>query len=398
MKVPARSALLRAAYVGTGTVVTVDPFVPAEEIIDAIDDLCRAFREGAVDASTLAKERFHQGLAWPQAPLGLGGYGARHEVADAVERRFLDEGCPRWKSGPPLSTEVVGPLIVEFGTQSQRQEWLYPMFVSNQRWCQLFSEYSAGSDLGAIRCTAHRVGERWVLNGAKCWSSWSSEAEFGILLADTIIDDVSIGLTCFLINMSDPGVQVRPIRQMTGTYGFGEVSFSDVYVQDSHVLGRAGGGGNIAVRALLLERKALQQRAGEASRSVLRDIDAAGAELGAVARDSVVKIWIEDRVSTLPAHTRGVVAAMHSLRGQEIYLLGRLRQMNATQAAAGMRVHLAGAQGMLHVGDAGLDVEFYDVSSDPATALLNSRAESIAGGTREVLKNLIAERILGLPR
>lgn len=376
----------------------MDPFVPAAEIIDAIDELCRAFREGGIDADVLAKERFHAGLAWPQGPFGLGGYGARLETADAIERRFLYGGCPRWHSGSPMNTEIVGPLIVEFGTQSQKQEWLYPMFVLKQRWCQLFSEYSAGSDLGAIRCTARRDGNEWVLNGVKCWSSWSSDAEFGILLADTLIDDVSVGLTCFLFDMSAPGVQVQPIRQITGAFDFGEVSISNVRVQDSHVLGRTGGGANIAVRALLLERRALQQRTGEASRSILRDVEAAGVPLDAVTRDAVVKIWIGDRVSAMPAHGRGVVASMHSLRGQELYLLGRLRQMDATQAAANLRVHLAGAYGMLHVTDKASDEKFYDVSPDPVTALLNSRAESVAGGTREILKNLIAERVLGLPR
>ncbi len=376
----------------------MDPFVPAAEIIDTIDELCRAFREGVIDADMLAKERFHAGLAWPQGPFGLGGYGAHLETADAIERRFLDGGCPRWHSGSPMNTEIVGPLIVEFGTQSQKQEWLYPMFVLKQRWCQLFSEYSAGSDLGAIRCTARRDGNEWVLNGVKCWSSWSSDAEFGILLADTLIDDVSVGLTCFLFDMSAPGVQVQPIRQITGAFDFGEVSINNVRVQDSHVLGRTGGGANIAVRALLLERRALQQRVGEASRSVLRDVEVAGVVLDAVTRDAVVKIWIEDRVSAMPAHGRGVVASMHSLRGQEPYLLGRLRQMDATQTAANLRVHLAGAHGMLHVTDTASDEKFYDVNSDPVTALLNSRAESVAGGTREILKNLIAERVLGLPR
>lgn len=376
----------------------MDPSVLTVEIIESIDELCCAFRDGILDEATLAKERFHRGLAWAEAPFGLGGYGAQPEAAAEVERRFLDEGCPRWRTGSPLSTEVVGPLIVEFGTQLQKQEWLYPVFVLGQRWCQLFSEHSAGSDLASMRCTARRVDDQWVISGAKCWSSWSRDAEFGLLLADTHIGEESVGITCFVVDMSVPGVHVQPIRQMNGAFGFSEVSFSEVVAHDTNVLGRVGGGANIAIRALLHERRALQSRAGDASRQLLADIEASSETLGGAGRDAVVKVWIEDRVALLPAHTRGVVASMHSLRGQELYLLGRLRQMNATQEAAELRMHVAGAYGMLSAGNNGTDGEFFDTSPDPATALLNARAESIAGGTRELLKNLIAERVLGLPR
>jgi len=284
---------------------------------------------------------------------------------------------------------MAAPTILKYGTEEQKQRYLRPLWTGEEVWCQLFSEPGAGSDLAALGTRAVHEGDDWVVNGQKVWTSSAHLARWAILIARTDPDvPKHAGITYFLCDMTDPGVEVRPLRQITGEAEFNEIFFEGAHVEDENLVGGEGNGWMVAITTLMHERAGL----GAASAiSVRRDLD------------ELIEVINERGLGEDPV-IRQRIAELKI--GVEALRLGSLRAL--TQQ---MKVGIPGPEGSLSkwewatvnqgLTELAVDVlgpEAMRPDSEWAYRFLRSRANSIEGGTTEVMKNIIAERVLGLPR
>jgi alkylation response protein AidB-like acyl-CoA dehydrogenase len=284
------------------------------------------------------------------------------------------------------------PTIVEHGTPEQQQRFVPPTLRGEIVWCQMFSEPGAGSDLASLQTRAERVEGGWRVTGQKVWTSMADVADWAILLARTSGNgkgrDRHRGITYFLLDMRTPGVDVRPLRELTGRAGFNEVFLDDVFVPDDCVVGEVDGGWKLARTTLANERVAMS-----AGSSFGRGVEDVLADVGALASvDDVLR----DRVGRLvcEGHGQALLAFRTTLRrlsGADPGPASSVRKlvgMKHQQDAAELRFELLGDEGVTAEGEAGRR----------GHTMLNTRCLTIAGGTSEVLRNVIGERILGLPR
>ncbi len=309
----------------------------------------------------------------------------------------------------PLGLHNTAPALFAHGTEEQRLRFLPPMVANQERWCQMFSEPGAGSDLASLAMRAERDGDEWILTGQKVWSTWAHESEFAICLART--DPTAPkrrGITYFLVDLSSPGVEVRPLRHIGGEIDFNEVWLEEVRVPDFHRVGAAGDGWRVAASTLAGER---QMVAGSGSGGVDR-IGGGGIEsllqqarqigVDGVGRDrltrlyceEMVRLWTNERVrATVKAGgTPGPAAS-----------IGKVQQSQLNQA---LQLAAADFMGMASVawmpGEPALGQDSIEAwaAAMPyaAKGMLRSRANTIEGGTTEVNKNVIGEKVLGLPR
>jgi alkylation response protein AidB-like acyl-CoA dehydrogenase len=284
---------------------------------------------------------------------------------------------------------LAGPTIIARGTPEQKERYLRKIGRGDEQWCQLFSEPGAGSDLGGISTRAERSGDVWIINGQKVWSSGALEADRGLLVARYNVDlPKQQGLVYLFLDMHAPGVEVRPLRQIDGGAHFAEVFFTDVQVPDSDRVGEPGEGWSVAMTTLLHERSSI------------------GGGIGSFAMpfEDVVRIARERRKSDDPLvrqhlvdiYARKKILDVLNTRVQTALLSGRIPEAEGSvikllmaqlgTVSAVNAIKLMGAEGML-------------ASSDGAQQrFLGSPALHIGGGTDEVQRNAIAERVLGLPR
>jgi alkylation response protein AidB-like acyl-CoA dehydrogenase len=340
--------------------------------------------------------RFDAGLAWVHAPHGCGGVAADPAQQRLVVERLDAAGAPSNFPLNPIGLGMVAPTILHHGTDEQRQRYLRPLFTAEEIWCQLFSEPGAGSDLAGLATRAERDGDEWVVNGQKVWTSLGHKARFGLLLARTDPNaPKNRGLTTFLVDMQARGVDVRPLRQMTGDAEFNEVYLTDVRLAAGAQLGPAGKGWQVATTTLMNERvsigNAMATMATPADRAVVLYRERGHDD--PVLRDRVVRMWIESELGRLM-----------SLRAAQLGQAGDPGPVGSVGKLFGaehaLRVHelliaLLGAEGILYpeFGAGGARVERTD-----AVRFLRSRANTIEGGTSEVMRNILGERVLGLPR
>mgnify|MGYP000014618760 FL=1 len=289
-----------------------------------------------------------------------------------------------------VGLNLVGPVLLERGTPDQQDRWLRPIADGSEIWCQMFSEPDAGSDLANVGMRADRDGDEWVLNGSKVWTSRGAYARWGMCLART---DASLakhrGLTMFAVEMSAPGVEVRPLVQINGDRHFTEVFVSDVRVPDADRIGDLGAGWGLTVETLAHERATIGGRAfggGDAEEvglpSWLEEWRNAGRLDGPVERQAAMRSFVEHRVNQM-ATARAAALADGSAPGPE-GSMAKLRSVAAFKSRAYLGKNLRGAAGML--SDSPGHLEF-----------LTAPSMSIRGGTDEVQRNIIGERILGLP-
>ncbi|GAA4956033.1 hypothetical protein GCM10023238_23330 [Streptomyces heliomycini] len=205
------------------------------------------------------RARFDAGLAWVHFPEGLGGLGLPRSLQAVVDAELEAAGAP--DNDPRrigIGLGMAAPTILQYGTQEQKRRFLKPLWTGEEVWCQLFSEPGAGSDLAALGTRAVREGEHWVVNGQKVWTSSAHLARWAILIARTDPDvPKHRGITYFVCDMTDPGVEVRPLRQITGEAEFNEVFLTGVRVPDAHRLGEVGDGWRVAQTTLNNERVAI---------------------------------------------------------------------------------------------------------------------------------------------
>jgi alkylation response protein AidB-like acyl-CoA dehydrogenase len=346
--------------------------------------------------------RFDAGLAAVPYPVGHGGLGLPRSLQEAAEEEFARAGAP----APAPGRNVIGlgmaaPTIIAFGTDQQLDRWLKPLWLAEDIWCQLFSEPGAGSDLANLSTRAVRDGDDWVVSGQKVWTSLAHQARWALLLARTDPDAPKhAGLTYFVLDMHGPGVEVRPLRQLTGEAEFNEVFLTDARVPDADRLGEVGAGWRVANATLMNERVAI----GAAS--------AAPREAGMIG--SAARAWREHPEARTPElhqrllrlWARAEVARLAGMRMRQQLASGqpgpdgsavKLTFALLNQEISGFEIELAGAEGLTYDDWTMRRAGSSDYSRGPAYRYLRSKGNSIEGGTSEILRNIIAERVLGLP-
>ncbi|MFI0238687.1 acyl-CoA dehydrogenase family protein [Streptomyces sp. NPDC016845] len=346
--------------------------------------------------------RFDAGLAWVHYPEGLGGLGVPRSlqaVVDAeLEAADAPDNAPR-RNGIGLG--MAAPTVLHYGTDDQKQRFLKPLWVGDEIWCQLFSEPGAGSDLAALGTRAVRDGDDWIVNGQKVWTSGAHNARFAILIARTDPDvPKHRGITYFVCDMTDPGVEVRPLRQITGEAEFNEVFLTDVRIPDAHRLGAVGDGWKVAQTTLNNERVAI------GGMRIPRE----GGLIGIVAKtwrerpelrtpdlhQRLVKLWVDAEVARVTGERlRQQLVAGHPGPEGAGMKLGFAR---LNQEISGLEVELLGEEGLLYDDWTLRRPEIVDFAGREAGyRYLRAKGNSIEGGTSEVLLNIVAERVLGLP-
>ena len=329
---------------------------------------------------------------WPR-PWGLG--------AGPAQQLVIQEELAAAKVVLPdnqIGIGWAGPTIVAGGSPEQQERWLPSMLDGSEFWCQLFSEPDAGSDLAAVRTRAERDGDGYVVNGQKIWSTWANRSEWGILLARTDPDvPKHKGISYFVVDMRSPGIEVRPITEMTGQSHFNETFFTDVHVPVENRIGAEGDGWRLAGVTLGNERVSLSEGGvlwgmGPESADLFAEIQAMGGIADPILRQAAAKVFTEMTILRLLGER--MVDAMLGGRdpGPEASLRKTLADVHGQHVMSLMK-DLRGADGMLGVQDA--HAEDHDVWH---WGYLFSRALTIGGGTSEVQRNIIGERLLGLPR
>jgi len=321
------------------------------------------------------RELFAAGWAGIHWPVAHGGRGLTPEHTAAWTTECAIAEVPPWIN--MVGVVLAGGSILAFGTPDQQQTHLRGILEADQVWCQLFSEPGAGSDLASLSCRAERDGDDWVVTGQKVWCSNGRVADRGILLARTDPEAPRhAGISFFLADMHVAGVDVRPLRQMTGGSEFDEVFLDEVRLPGDALLGPLHGGWGVAMATLTNERGHI----GSAGISLARRLDAIaamdGAE-GAVAKDRLAELVARGRALQAMGRRQGPVASVTAS-------LAKLGVTELMFDAAVLEADLAGADTML-AGGAG-------------ARLLGAPGGRIAGGTTQVQKNIIGERLLGLPK
>ena len=289
---------------------------------------------------------------------------------------------------------MAGPTIIAHGSEAQKQRYLKPIVSGKEVWCQLFSEPSGGSDLAGLRSRARRDGDDWVVNGQKIWTTHAQVADFGILLVRTDPTVVKHeGLTMFIVDMRSPGVEVRPIRQMTGEMHFNEVFFTDVRVPDSNRIGTVGGGWRVALTTLMNERL---QLAAAIPTGVPEFFDLC-CELETPGGRPIDDPAVRARLANWIARQRGLqwtmMRTISALSGGKPpgpeNSIGKLVAGEIAQELCAFALDLQGAAGA--IVDEGRSARSFQ------KMLLSSPAIRVGGGTAEIQRNILAEQVLGLP-
>lgn len=338
----------------------------------------------------LPSELRDEGKAW-QRRLFEGGFAGIHWPASSGGRGLTPEHTAAWIEAcaraavPPFINMVgvvlAGGSLLLYGTPEQQAEHLRPILTGERVWCQLFSEPEAGSDLASLRTTAVRDGEEYVLRGQKVWCSNGRISDWGICLArtDPYAPSPHKGISFFLVDMSTAGVTARPLKQMTGGSEFDEVFLDDVRVPVSCRLGDENAGWNVAMATLTNERGHI----GASAISLQRRLDAMASDAGASGGLAAIP---RDAVAALLTRG-GAYRALSGRQGPVASVAASLMKLGVTELlfdAAMVRASITGAHGML--------------AGDVSMGVLGAPAGRIAGGTTEVQRNIIGERILGLPK
>ncbi|HJY74458.1 MAG TPA: acyl-CoA dehydrogenase family protein [Streptosporangiaceae bacterium] len=354
--------------------------------------------------------RFDAGLAWVHYPEGLGGLGLSRSLQQVVDAEFAAAGSP----GNDAEHNAIGlgmaaPTILAYGTDEQQRRWLRELWTGREIWCQLFSEPGAGSDLAALATRAVQVkgdgeagGDEWVVSGQKVWTSLAQLAKRALLLARSDPDvPKHQGLTYFSVDMTAPGVEVRPLRQLTGEAEFNEVFLTDVRIPDQDRIGPVGEGWKVANATLMSERVNIgASRAGPRESGMIGPVAATWRNRPELRtpglHDRLLRLWTEAEVARLAGERmrQQLAAGKPGPEGSAAKLV--FARLN--QEISGFDVELSAGDG-LRYDDWTLrrpeQSNFY--GRGPGYRYLRARGNSIEGGTSEILRNIIAERVLGLP-
>lgn len=333
------------------------------------------------------------GITWPEEYGGRGG-SPIHQIIwnqevsnyEAPEQVFV------------IGLGMGGPTVMSHGTEELKDRLLPPLLRGDEIWCQLFSEPAAGSDVAACKTRAVRDGDEWVVNGQKVWTSGAHYSQWGMLLARTDPDlPKHKGLTYFMLDMSTPGIEVRPLRQMTGGANFNEVFFTDVRIPDAHRVDEIGNGWAVALTTLMNERMSIGT-GGELGTTDIkrlielaktRTIDGKPAISDPVIRQELMQLYMWSQGLRFVGYRAITAIAKGQIPGPE-GSIGKLAAARLGRRAADLALAILGGDGLLHQEDT-VDKGLWQLS------LLGNPAMRIAGGSDEIQRNIIGERVLGLP-
>jgi len=324
------------------------------------------------------------GVAWPKE---YGGRGASLLEQTIFYSEMAEANVPR--PANILGLVMGGPVVMAHGDESQRERFLEPILSAEEIWCQGFSEPESGSDLASLKTKAVKDGDGWRINGQKVWTTLGHVAKWCMLVARSDFDAPKHkGLTYFILDMEQDGVEVRPLVQITGEAEFNEVFFEDAYVPDENVIGGVGNGWNVAITTLMNERAGLGASAAvglsQDLHALVELINERGLGNDPLMRQKVAKLRMSTealRLGSMRSLTQVLKTGIPGPEGS----IAKLQWSSTNQALTELATDVLGAEGL-------------EKDDEWTYKMLRSRANSIEGGTTEVLKNIVAERVLGLPK
>jgi alkylation response protein AidB-like acyl-CoA dehydrogenase len=385
--------------------------MPEAELRGRVQKLLAEAHPERTDSITFRRKQFEHGLALVHFPVGHGGLG----ISPKQQQTVLDEIGKHSKvihHDPPVSVIGIGmgmPTVLTYASEDQKKYHLPRIFSGEDVWCQMFSEPSAGSDVAGLSSRAVRDGDHWVVNGQKVWTSVAHLSSWGMLIVRTNPDvPKHDGLSYFIVDMKSPGVTVRPLYQITGEAEFNEVFFDNVRIPHANMLGREGQGWRVAITTLMNERVAIggmgakRKGAGAISQVVelwqRRKPGALSPAQEVLMRDRVTRAWMDNELLRI-TNQRARAAQKSGNPGPE-GSVGKLAQAEINKRTWELAVDVLGADGLAF--EAGYELRQSGFESRTLDGLakyqfLRSRANSIEGGTSEIMKNILGERVLGLP-
>ncbi len=378
---------------------------PTSLVAERVDKLLAELDPATTDQVEFRGRQYDLGLAWVHFPEGFGGMGIKPIHQREVDRKLYGAGAKMPGSRHFFGLTMAGPTMVTNGSDELRNRLLRRAFTGEDAWCQLFSEPGAGSDLAGLACKAVRDGDEWVITGQKVWNTLAHIADRGMLVARTDPEAPKHkGMTYFALDMHAPGVEVRPLRQITGEAEFNEVYLTEVRVPDADRIGDIGEGWRVSMTTLMNERTTIGGGGGAPPRGsgaiaeAVRIWNEEVLDKSPAVRDQLMRLWVEAEVLRL-TNVRASQNRKAGNPGPE-GSIAKLKFAEVNMAIYELCVDLLGADGLV-----GYDYEMRRAENlgltGPAGSsrkmFLRARANSIEGGTSEIQRNILGERVLGLP-
>jgi alkylation response protein AidB-like acyl-CoA dehydrogenase len=370
-------------------------------VTELTDELLAKFPPSETPAHEFLGAQFDLGLAWIHFPEGHGGLGLSPKLQNIVNAKVVGAGGPIAYARNPIGAGMCAPTIVTHGSDEQKSRYLRKLFSGEEIWCQMFSEPGAGSDVAGLSTRAIKDGDEWVLNGQKVWTTLAHISSYGIVLARTDTEKVKHkGMTMFVIDMHAPGVEVRPLVQATGEAEFNEVYMTDVRIPDSERLGDVGEGWHVSLTTLMNERVSIGGQVSPRGSGVIAVATNQWKRMPdrhePVARDALMRLWIEAEVNRL-TNIRASQNRKQGTPGPE-GSVGKLAMAGLNQRIMSFVMDFMGPEAALYPNGYPMDrpTKAMDLSN-PQKAFLRVQANSIEGGTTNIMKNILGERVLGLP-
>jgi len=370
----------------------------------ALDGLLASHPPESTDAKEFWGAQFDAGLAWVDFPVGDGGLGVSPSHRATVARRLADAGAPTWnRTANVLGIGMGSGVLVSHGTPEQRKKWLRPMFTMDEIWCQLFSEPGAGSDVAGLSTRAVRDGDEWILNGQKVWTTLAHLAKWGMVVTRTDPDQPKHrGMTYFIVDMHVEGVDIRPLFQITGEAEFNEVFFDDARVSDAYRIDDVGAGWRVAMTTLMNERVAIGGRTvarGSGTIGTAMEVWRSSGSGDVATRRELARLWgeVEALRLTTSRASQNATAGVPGPEGST----GKLAWADLNKEVSSFTVAMMGLDGATIPEGYTLEPTTYGTREvervmSPQRQFLRARANSIEGGTSEIMRNILGERVLGL--
>jgi alkylation response protein AidB-like acyl-CoA dehydrogenase len=375
-----------------------------DRVNERLDDLVDALLADHPPAETPEQEfwgaQYDRGLAWAWHPVGFGGLGLQRRHQSRINDRLVAAGASIENRYRNLLGIAMGAGVLDaHATDEQKRRWLRPMFTTEELWCQLFSEPGAGSDVAGLATRAVEDGDEWVVNGQKVWTTMAHVAKWGMLVTRTDPEAPKhLGMTYFVVDMTSPGVDVRPLYQITGEAEFNEVFFNDVRIPDENRIDAVGAGWRVALTTLMNERVAIGGGSIPRESGYIGQAVQAWRDSGAddpVLRDRLLALWAEAEAARLTS-IRADEMASAGIPGPE-GSTGKLAWANLNKEITALTMEILGLDGTLYPEGYELKRPERFGPHEPQKAFLRTRANSIEGGTSEIMLNILGERVLGLP-
>jgi alkylation response protein AidB-like acyl-CoA dehydrogenase len=371
---------------------------------DALDELLADHPPETTEPKEFWGAQFDAGLAWVDFPVGDGGLGVSKSLRATVARRLADAGAPMWnRTANVLGIGMGSGVLLSHGTPEQRKRWLRPMFTMDEIWCQLFSEPGAGSDVAGLSMRAVRDGDEWVLDGQKVWTTLAHLAKWGLVVTRTDPDQPKHrGMTYFIVDMEADGVEILPLYQITGEAEFNEVFFDDARVPDDQRIDDVGAGWRVAMTTLMNERVAIGgttvPRNSGTIGGAMEVWQSSGSGDNATRRE-LARLWgeVEALRLTTSRASQNSTAGVPGPEGST----GKLAWADLNKEVTSFTLSMMGLDGATIPEGYQLEPTTYDTREvervmSPQRQFLRARANSIEGGTSEIMRNILGERVLGL--